>query len=216
MSYTLGVNFLGLSFFRGASTHGMAKKKAAKPRFQKAIEMTVYFIRHGQSEFNAAFTGDADPMIFDAPLTQLGFSQAVQAREQFLDLGVTRVITSPLNRAIQTAKTIFDGVAPIEVSHGHHELLKFSGDVGRPPHALKRDFPELSFEHLPDRWWYAHDDGDGGVPKEPESAFKSRIAEFVTRLDDVSEGTLAIVGHGNAFQEIIGFMLNNCEHHKFR
>ena len=32
--------------------------------------MTVYLIRHGQSEFNAAHSeGEPDPMIFDAPLT---------------------------------------------------------------------------------------------------------------------------------------------------
>ena len=178
--------------------------------------MTVYFIRHGQSEFNAAFNGEDDPMIFDAPLTKLGFSQAADARERFSDLGVTRVITSPLTRAIQTAKTVFDGVAPIEVSHGHHELLKFSGDVGRPPEELKLDFPELTFEHLPNRWWYGQDGAGVEVSKEPESIFKSRVAQFVAKLDDVSEGTIAIVGHGNAFQEIIGFMLNNCELHKFR
>ena len=99
--------------------------------------MPVYFIRHGQSEFNAAFEAEFDPMIFDAPLTELGFEQAADARNRVSKLGITRVITSPLTCAIQTAKTIFDGVAPIEVNHGHHELLKFSGDVGRPPEALK-------------------------------------------------------------------------------
>ena len=33
--------------------------------------MAIYFIRHGQSEFNAAFSGDIDPMIFDAPTQKL-------------------------------------------------------------------------------------------------------------------------------------------------
>ncbi len=87
--------------------------------------MPVYFIRHGQSEFNAAYKGGFDPMIFDAPLTELGFAQAADARNRVSKLGIKRVITSPLTRAIQTAKTIFDGVAPIEVNYGHHELLKF-------------------------------------------------------------------------------------------
>ena len=40
-------------------------------------KMTVYLIRHGQSEFNAVHTeGDPDPMIFDAPLTKKGRIQA--------------------------------------------------------------------------------------------------------------------------------------------
>ncbi|WP_139204660.1 histidine phosphatase family protein [Jannaschia helgolandensis] len=42
--------------------------------------MAIYFIRHGQSEFNAAYQGAADPFIFDAPLTELGFRQAADTR----------------------------------------------------------------------------------------------------------------------------------------
>ncbi|MEP2533639.1 histidine phosphatase family protein [Shimia sp.] len=178
--------------------------------------MPVYFIRHGQSEFNAAYKGKFDPMIFDAPLTELGFAQAAEARNKVSKLGITRVITSPLTRAIQTAKTIFDSMAPIEVSHGHHELLKFSGDVGRPPEALKRDFPDLDFDHLPNHWWYAHEEAGVAVPAEPMPIFQNRIAQFSAQLNDVNQEAVAIVGHGNAFQEIIGFMLNNCELHQYR
>ncbi len=178
--------------------------------------MAVYFIRHGQSEFNAAFKGEVDPLIFDATLTVLGIAQAEGARERISELGITRVITSPLTRAIQTAKTIFDGVAPIEVSHGHHELLKYSGDVGRPPKELKLDFPDLSFDHLPTRWWYGHDRAEIDVPKEPMPVFQERVAQFVANLANIEDEQVAIIGHGNAFQEIIGFMLNNCEVHQYR
>jgi len=39
--------------------------------------MPIYFIRHGQSEFNAAYTrGEPDPMIFDPRLTAQGRQQA--------------------------------------------------------------------------------------------------------------------------------------------
>ncbi len=178
--------------------------------------MAIYFIRHGQSEFNAAFQGEVDPLIFDAPLTPLGFEQAAEARESIATLGVTRVITSPLTRAIQTARTIFDGIAPIEVQHGHHELLKFSGDVGRAPAQLGADFPDLSFDHLPERWWHAHEDLAVPVPAEPMAVFQRRIAGFVTALDSIGDEDVAVVGHGNAFQEIIGFMLNTCQIHRYR
>lgn len=181
--------------------------------------MAIYFIRHGQSEFNAAYReGAADPFIFDAPLTELGFRQAADARTSIADLEITHVITSPLTRAIQTAQTIFDGLAPIEVRHGHHELLKYSGDVGRHPEDLRADFPDLSFDHLPLRWWHAHDDAEIKVPVEPLPVFRKRVAGFVAYLEDIDTNreTVAIVGHGNAFQEIIGFMLNNCQIHKYR
>lgn len=151
--------------------------------------MAVYFIRHGQSEFNAAFKGKVDPLIFDAPLTALGVAQAASARERLSELGITRVITSPLTRAIQTAITVSDGIAPIEVSHGHHELLKYSGDVGRPPEALKLDFPDLSFDHLPARWWYGCDEAGIDVPREPVPIFQNRVAQFAVNLTDSRRGT---------------------------
>jgi len=64
--------------------------------------MPIYFIRHGQSEFNATFDGTGDPMIFDAPLTEMGKQQAIAARNKIAELGISHVITSPLTRAIQS------------------------------------------------------------------------------------------------------------------
>jgi broad specificity phosphatase PhoE len=99
-----------------------------------------------------------------------------------------------LTRAIQTAQTIFDGTVPIEVRDGHHELLKFSGDVGRSPKELSIDFPELSFEHLPQRWWHS-EDVEMDVPKEPEHIFKARVAGFVSKLAEIGDEQVAIIGH---------------------
>ncbi len=178
--------------------------------------MAIYFIRHGQSEFNATFEGVIDPMIFDAPLTKLGLVQAKRARDDVLRLGITRVITSPLTRAIQTAETIFDGISPIEVQHGHHELLLHSCDIGRHPIELKVDFPNLSFDHLPRSWWHENSDAALGIVKEPVELFQKRISKFVADLNKIDDETIAIVGHGNAFKEIIGFELNNCQIHQFR
>ncbi|GFE65978.1 histidine phosphatase family protein [Litoreibacter roseus] len=178
--------------------------------------MTIYFIRHGQSEFNAVFQGGGDPMIFDAPLTPLGFEQAAEARKSMADLNIKRVITSPLTRAIQTSKTIFDGIAPIEVRTGHHELLSHSCDVGRTPAELQADFPDLTFDHLPAEWWHAPNGSGREVIREPTPVFQNRIANFVSDLTTLGDEAVAIIGHGNAFQEIIGFMLHNCQVHQYR
>lgn len=177
--------------------------------------MPIYFVRHGQSEFNAVFrTGDDDPMIFDAPLTDLGRQQAIEARAEITKLGIRHVITSPLTRAIQTAQLLFPDGVSMEVRDGHHELLLHSCDVGRRPEELSNDFPHLEFGHLAEEWW--HSDGSAGITVEPEDAFKSRIAEFVRDLDTIMARPLLIVGHGNAFNEIIGRKLANCEVHRYR
>ena len=68
--------------------------------------------------------------------------------------------------------------------------------------------------------WRGCGRSDGGVgvavPAEPMPIFENRIAQFAAQLNDVKQEAVAVVGHGNAFQEIIGFMLNNCELHQYR
>ncbi len=173
--------------------------------------MSLYLIRHGQSEFNAAPQHDPDPMIIDARLTKLGEAQAQAAREQVKEMGIKHVICSPLTRAIQTALLIFDENASITVDATHRELLSHSCDVGRPPADLDRDFPMLNFTHLEDHWWHKGPGNKDKVPVEPEDVFLERVEKFKSMLQLNNDRPLAIVGHGNFFQEMIGRMLNNCE-----
>ena len=178
--------------------------------------MTVYLIRHGQSEFNAAHNdGGPDPMIFDAPLTEKGRIQAMQARAEVMELGIQQVITSPLTRAIQTSLAIFQGIAPIRVLADHRELLSHSCDVGRSPVALQVDFPDLSFDHLDEIWWHQGPTNENGVPVEPRDVFQHRIRKFALELGRLSEMRLAVVGHGDAFKELAGFSMANCEIRKY-
>jgi len=178
--------------------------------------MSIYLIRHGQSEFNAAHApGAPDPLIFDAPLTSKGRQQAEQARQTVSDLGIRRVITSPLTRAIQTAIFIFQDSVPISVAAGHHELLLHSCDVGRSPQELQSDFPMLSFENLADRWWYQGQQNEHGVAVEPISAFQQRVDKFTLDINNMSDGPVAIVGHGNMFKALVGFDMENCQIHRY-
>lgn len=175
--------------------------------------MPVYLIRHGQSEFNAAHSemGAPDPMIFDAPLTELGHQQASDTREQVRDLGIVQVYTSPLTRAIQTARAIFDGVAPISIIPDHREKLTHSCDVGSPPSALSQRFPDMNFDHLDDIWWHQGPLNADGVPVESPEDFATRIDLFRTKLRDMRDRPMAIVGHGDTFRQLAGFDMENCE-----
>ena len=178
--------------------------------------MTIFLIRHGQSEFNAAHSdGEPDPMIFDAPLTDTGRSQAIEARAQARELGITQVITSPLTRAIQTAMLIFEDTVPIRVVAGHRELLSHSCDVGRSPEHLRKDFPHLDFDHLDEVWWHQGPVNENGVPVEPRHVFADRIGRFAREIENVPERPLAIIGHGDTFRELAGVALRNCEIHRY-
>ena len=66
--------------------------------------MTIYLIRHAQSAFNAVHDPNKpDPMIFDAPITAIGESQAINARDEVKQLNITNVIVSPFTRTLQMA-----------------------------------------------------------------------------------------------------------------
>lgn len=178
--------------------------------------MPIYFIRHGQSEFNASFDPAlGDSLIFDAPLSALGRQQALEARQHVSGLGIERVITSPLTRAIQTALSIFDNGPAIEIDARPRELLLHSCDVGCPPDKLASDFPDLSFDHIDDNWWYQGEQNEHGVAVEPRSVFEGRAKEFRNWLIAQPNQIIAVVGHGNFFNALIGRKMENCEIHTF-
>ncbi|MCA9345987.1 histidine phosphatase family protein [Candidatus Saccharibacteria bacterium] len=61
-----------------------------------------YFVRHGQSEANAArLIADSTPK-----LTKLGREQAIETANSLKDIKITKILTSPLIRARQTAEII--------------------------------------------------------------------------------------------------------------
>ena len=57
--------------------------------------MLIYLIRHDQSAFNAVHDPNKpDPMIFDSPITELGETQAKQARIEIEKLDIKRILSS--------------------------------------------------------------------------------------------------------------------------
>jgi broad specificity phosphatase PhoE len=179
--------------------------------------MNTYLIRHGQSQFNAAFAlePEKDPMLFDAHLTELGVKQAKLAREQLSDLKIKQVIASPMARAIQTAMHIFGNDHPIIINPNIREKLAHSCDVGSHPRILKKMFTHLSFGHLSSHWWYGEANINARIQIEPENLFLKRAQEFKAWLDQRNGEPLAVVGHGTFFVQLAGHHMKNCEIHKY-
>ena len=65
----------------------------------------LYIIRHGKTELNTKMLMQGRS---DHPLNETGVAQAEEAAERFSEMGVTidKVYSSPLSRAIETAKII--------------------------------------------------------------------------------------------------------------
>jgi len=74
------------------------------------MELNIYLARHGQDEDNAAGILNGRR---DKPLTQIGISQAKELANKIkrLNIKFTKIFSSPLTRACQTAKIIAETLA---------------------------------------------------------------------------------------------------------
>jgi len=156
--------------------------------FKKSNSFPMILLRHGQSEFNLAFTETRrDPGIEDPALTELGHQQAEQAAEALAEAVITRIIVSPYTRALQTAEPFLRRrKVPVTVMHEVRERYFFSCDVGRHPAHLAAAFPHHRFDHLPERWW--------PEAAETEAEILARAKKFreAMRADAAQETTLLV------------------------
>lgn len=173
-----------------------------------------HFIRHAQSLHNAlARPGEPDPMVRDAPLTELGHEQArALGHEIGTGHGIDLVVITPFTRAIQTGLRAFAGcAAPRMIVDLHREHLDSYCDVGRSPADLARDFPDLVFDHLDNPWWYVDPTSAAPYEKEPQEVLLARVEAFSNWLKARPEETIAVVGHGTFLRTLTGHRFDNAE-----
>lgn len=132
----------------------------------------MILLRHGQSEFNLHFTATRrDPGIEDPKLTPLGHQQAEAAARALAGEDIRRVMCSPYTRALQTAAPVARqfGV-PVTVTPDVRERYAFTCDVGSGCTALREAWPDLSLDHIDERWWPDAEESD--------QAIEARAARF--------------------------------------
>lgn len=125
----------------------------------------MILIRHGQSEFNAAFNRTGiDPGIIDAPLTEQGRIQVSRAAAELrnrIEAGtmIRRLVVSPYTRTLQTAAIIAETLdLPMEIDPLVREHALYQCDIGTPASRLSLAWPALSFGHLAESWWSSLDE----------------------------------------------------------
>ncbi|MBO5535075.1 MAG: histidine phosphatase family protein [Clostridia bacterium] len=148
----------------------------------------IYIIRHGQTELNRrqVLQGRSD-----APLNETGIAQAQQMAEALASVVFCRVFSSPLRRAVQTARIVAPNVEPemderlIEMDYGPYE----GTDLTALPPEVRTFFSDFIHNPAPD-----------GM--EPLSSVKRRAGSF---LEDVKglEGNILISTHAIAMKGIL-------------
>ena len=146
----------------------------------------IYFIRHGQTTYNKVGKLQG---ILDTPLTTLGKNQAKQAAEKMKDYKFDIIYTSPLTRALFTAKTINKyHNAPLIIDNA---LIEF--DVGKN---LENKF----LKDLSDDFFDKIYDGKTDFGQEDINKFREKIKQFLLSLDNTKN--ILLVSHGGVYTQI--------------
>jgi broad specificity phosphatase PhoE len=153
--------------------------------------MQIYFVRHGQSVSNAAPGAMALPGNEGDRLTELGFEQARAVAERLEDAGATRILSSPLRRARETAGVISERLSlPVTEVEELRELRESEG------------FGELSLEDQRLRRWSVWMAEHGDQPDHSYNGGESfneimgRVRAVQDRLVAEKADSLIAVSHG--------------------
>ena len=147
----------------------------------------LYIIRHGQTELNSknALQGRSD-----YPLNDAGVQQAHDAAQKLQNLGIRfdRVYSSPLGRAVQTARIVTPDIEPvidrrlIEMDYGQYEGV----DLNNLP-------PEI-LEFFKD---FAHNAAPRGM--EQLTSVVERVGRFLEEIKGL-KGNILISAHAIAMK----------------
>jgi glucosyl-3-phosphoglycerate phosphatase len=167
----------------------------------------MILLRHAQSEFNLHFGASRrDPGVRDAPLTPLGHQQALEAAERLKRQRISRIITSPYTRALQTAAPIAAALAvPTYINPIVRERFKFACDIGTPRAELELSWPQHDFSILDEIWWPA--------VEEPEAFILDRARLFRAEMAALpSWADTLVVTHWGFILSMTGQSIMNCQH----
>lgn len=176
------------------------------------------FLRHGEAEHNVAYhqSGNSvftDTKYEDAPLTEKGIQQAVEAGKQLSSFKILDVWTSPLTRTLQTTLEVFEEI-DVRDMYVHDSLIERQGggyvcNIRKSKGQIKKNYPFFdmsSIPELPSLW----------VQRESEYILYQRLFMFMKLLEDIykneeSDSHVLLVGHGDAFETLLKKSLKNAE-----
>jgi probable phosphoglycerate mutase len=166
----------------------------------------IYLVRHAQSEWNAAgrWQGQADP-----PLSPHGRMQAEQLARRFPGVEVAHVLTSDLERAVDTAQPLASrfGVEPV-VDVDLREI-----DVGDWSGRTREEIGASDPEAL-DLYFRGRTGWTGGETYEQHEVRCERAAGRLAALD--GEGAVIAVTHGGTIRALVLTLLEIDHAHRWR
>ncbi len=157
--------------------------------------MIVHLIRHGQTSFNRDGLGLGR---MDPPLTDLGRLQAAALARRLGGVPLTRILSSPLQRARETATTVAGERAVAVETHAELTEMDAGETDGLPLAELRERFPDFLRE------WLADDPTNVRMPGgESLREVAARLAPLVEELRQPSDEVVAVVAHNFVLKVMI-------------
>jgi len=161
-----------------------------------------YFVRHGQTEWNAISRMQGQK---DSDLNALGREQANISARLLATLDIQAVFASPLNRVRQTAEIVQRHV-DAEVRYDARIMEWDCGDwSGHLYQEVKEKWPDEWAALEADRFNYR------GPNCENYLDMIERATPFVHELMDVPVNNVAVVSHGMIGRVMIGILMGHTE-----
>ncbi|MGH7204290.1 MAG: histidine phosphatase family protein [Candidatus Levyibacteriota bacterium] len=160
--------------------------------------MNVYLIRHGETEHNKL---NEVHQTFETPLSQRGIQQSEQLAKHLTSFPLEIILTSPMQRALQTATIIAEKKSlPFVTTELLHERKQPSEIEGKPytDPQVKR-IKALMEQHKDDPTFYFSDE-------ERFEDIKNRAGTFLRKLESRKEQNIAIVTHRHFLRMLLGVM----------
>lgn len=150
-------------------------------------ETPFWFLRHGETDYNAAGLSQG---ALDISLNATGRAQAQQAGPALAGQGITAIISSPMQRTVETTAIVNDFLRlPVQYEPGLREVI-FGGMEGKPL--------------LP---WFPHWLEGTYTPPNAES-FAQVLARVQLAMHRTltQPGPLLIIAHGGVFRALRDLM----------
>ncbi|HSW89328.1 MAG TPA: histidine phosphatase family protein [Patescibacteria group bacterium] len=158
--------------------------------------MTLYIVRHGESEGNAARVHQTNEM----PLSPSGLSQAKKVAGRFLHTPVDLIISSTAMRAEQTAKEISAAVSKeIEFNEKLIEKQGPSETAGKKHIDVHHIWKAIAKHSDDPDWHYSNEENTWD--------FIKRIAQQLRQIEMRNQENIVLVSHGHVIRALLGLML---------
>lgn len=159
----------------------------------------IYLIRHGETEFNrlGVFRGR-----LEVDLNEVGLKQAGETGRALVGQGIESVLTSPLKRAVVTARTISEILGiEYEIEEAFNNI-NLGNWQGIPKKKVEKDYPE--------EWkkWTTEPEHLVVPGGESVEDVRRRASARLREIVEARQGVFALVTHRSVIKVLAAYMLD--------